>query len=65
MLMEKRWLHSVILGQSSKKCNRAIDSDCTLKMLDTRITAVVTSSYDLALGAQPQQRPLKTKFGQE
>jgi len=41
MLMERRWLRSVILGQSSTKCNRAIIHDCALKMLDTRITAVV------------------------
>src|ERR1700722_2650796 len=53
MLMERRWLHSLILGQSSKKCNRAIVHDCALKMLDIRIRAVLASSYNLRLATQP------------
>jgi hypothetical protein len=57
MLMERRLLHSLILGQSSKKCNRAIVNDSALKMLDTRITALVASSYDLRLATQPLQSP--------
>jgi hypothetical protein len=53
MPMERRLLHSVILGQSSKKYNRAIVHDSALKMLDTRITALVASSYDFRLATQP------------